>query len=152
MGEMADMITDNWDDNWDDSDMLSRSKVLKCRACNKSNLIWRKILDQWVMFETNVKVHTCGGYEPPIDVLKHIASEVLVKTQEESKWRLFDRAKNRGGLLKLLTVIPDDQLVDLYACFIRDKQLHSSNPDVGMNKSYDKEIEVLRKEIIQRMR
>jgi len=97
------------------------------------------------MFESDTKVHTCGGYEPPIDVLKYIAAEVLAKTKEDVEWRNFDSAKKRGGLIKLLNVIPNDQLIDLYACFVSDDSMSSDG------KSYEKEITIIRKELIRRM-
>lgn len=148
-GEMADMLLEqaldcDGDGFWEASPSRPR-KVLKCRACRKPNLIWRKILDQWVMFESDTKLHTCGGYEPPIEVLKHLASEVLTETKNGLIWRLMDKAKKRGGLLKLLPILPDDQLIDLYTCFVSDNTMDSCKID------YEKEINLLRKELIKRM-
>ncbi len=150
MGDIADMLIEQMmDEGGEDWEMgVSPRKVLKCRFCKKPNLVWRKILDQWVMFESDTKVHTCGGYEPPIEVMKEITTEVLAKTREKIEWRNFDRAKKRGGLIKLLPVIPDDQLVNLYACFISDREQCEG---VSEHSRYENEIEILHKEILRRM-
>lgn len=103
------------------------------------------------MFEANGRVHICGGYEPPVEVLKEIAREVLAKTREDAMWRLRDKAKKRGGLIKLLPILPDDQLVELYACFVRDDQRNYDEPDIGMPSNYAREIAILKGEILKRM-
>lgn len=151
MGDMADMLIEQGFGQLADGDVWgepSVRKTLRCRQCGKTPLDWRKILDIWVMFEKNGKVHMCCGYEPPIEVLKELAKEVFAETKEDSQWKNLDKAKKRGGLIKLIPVLPDDQLIDLYASFIRDD---CSEPNVGMSFSYKKEIALIRGELIQRM-
>lgn len=153
MGDMADFYLDSTlDDFYGESDDLNcyvrRRRVLRCRQCGKPNLNWRMIQDRWVMFEKDGKVHTCGGYEPPIEILKELAKEVVAETREGLIWRLMDKAKKRGGMIKLLPILPDDQLIDLYACFIRDD---CGEPDFGMSIGYEREIKMLKEEILKRM-
>jgi len=151
MGDMADMLIEQGFEQMADGDTWGEPRSrrsLRCRQCGKTPLNWRMILDIWVMFEKSGKVHTCGGYEPPIEVLKELAKEVLAETKEDLQWKNLDKAKKRGGLLKLMPVLPDDQLIDLYASFIRDD---CGEPNVGMSFSYKKEIALIRTELIQRM-
>jgi hypothetical protein len=151
MGDIADMLIDRGFEELADGDTWGEPgprRTLRCRQCGKTPLNWRKILDIWVMFEKNGKVHTCCGYEPPIEVLKELAKEVMADTKEKLQWQNLDKAKERGGLIKLMPLLPDDQLIDLYASFIRD---NCGEPDVGMSFSYKNEIALLKQEILQRM-
>lgn len=149
MGDMADLLIEQTIDDWEDDGYgPAPRRVLRCRQCGKRDLNWQQIKGVWTMFEKNGKVHICGGYEPPIEVLREIAKEVLQKTREEMQWRLFDKAKKRGGLMKLMPLLSDDQLLELYVCFIRDGL---GEPDVGMGISYEREIAILKSEILKRM-
>lgn len=157
VGDIADMIIDSCYDN-DCPDELfdvgyyKSRRELKCRSCNKGDLSWRKISGNWVMIENTGGVHICEGYEPPIEVLKIIANEVTKETKKNILWNLKDKARERGGLNKLINILPDEQLIDLYLSFIRDDQLTIDNPDVGMSMPcYSREISFLRKEILRRM-
>lgn len=146
MGDAADMLMDYDEGESDDISCYERKRrVIRCRQCGKNPLNWRKILDIWVMFEKSGKVHTCGGYEPPIEVLKELSKEVLAETKEKLQWQNLDKAKKRGGLIKLIPLLPDDQLIDLYTSFIRDS---CGDPDV----EYKNEMKVLKAEILQRMK
>lgn len=138
-------------DEWEPEYYSRPRRVLRCRQCGKRDLNWRMIKGIWTMFEANGRVHICGGYEPPVEVLKEIAREVLAKTREDAMWRLRDKAKKRGGLIKLLPILPDDQLVELYACFVRDDQRNYDEPDIGMPSNYAREIAILKGEILKRM-
>jgi len=151
MGEMADMLLDQIDE-WEPEDWWeSPRRILRCRQCGKRDLNWQNIKGIWTMFEPSGKVHICGGYEPPLEVLKEIAKNVLSKTREDALWRLREKAKKRGGLVKLIPLLPDDQLVDLYACFVRDDQRNYDEPDIGMPLNYAREIAILKGEILKRM-
>lgn len=156
MGEMADLLLEQCHDFDCDcpEDIFPPShfkRELRCKSCSKGNLHWRRINEIWTMFETNGSVHTCHGYEPHISVLKKLAQESLERHKRYSLWALRDKAKERGSLHKMLNVITDDQLVDLFACFVRDDQSLKDNPDIGMPLSYKNELQILRKEILKRL-
>jgi len=150
MGEMADWYLEQAIDEWEPDYYERPRRSLRCRQCGKRDLNWQLIQGVWTMFEGD-KVHICSGYEPPIEVLREVAKRVLAKTRENEQWRLFDKAKKRGGLLKLLPLLTDEQLVELYACFVRDDQRNYDEPDIGMPLNYKREIAVLKGEILKRM-
>ncbi len=159
MGDMADMIVDSCLE--DDSDELydigyynKPRKQLKCRSCKKEGLSWRKISGQWVMMENSGAIHICEGYEPPVEVLKIVANEVISETKKNIIWKIKEKSKERGGLTKLINILPDDQLLDLYTSFVKDEQRNYDEPDVGMgipSAVYGREISFLKKEILRRM-
>lgn len=155
MGDIADMHAESlYDDNEElyDIGYYRARKELRCRSCGKGGLLWRKVSNNWIMMENDNKVHQCGGYEPPIESLKIVANEVLKETKEETFWKLKDKAKKRGGLTKLINIITDDQLIELYTSFVKDEQHHYDEPDIGMSIStYGREISFLKKEILRRM-
>lgn len=154
MGDIADMHADAF---WDDPDELydigyyRARKELRCRSCGKRELFWRKVSGNWIMMEQDNKVHQCEGYEPPLESLKVIADEILKETRKETLWKLKDKAKERGGLTKLINIITDEQLLDLYTSFVKDEQRNYDEPDIGMPISYGREISFLKKEILRRM-
>ena len=154
MGDIADMHADSlWDhpDEVFDTGYYRHTKPLKCRSCGKGNLSWRKILGRWIMMEKSGGVHTCDNYEPPIDILKIIAKENLDKEKENVIWKLKDKAKERGGLTKLINIISNEQLIELYTSFVRDDQRDIDDPPIGISFGYGKEIAFLKKEILRRM-
>lgn len=154
MGDIADMHADAL---WDDPDELfdvgyyRSRKALRCRSCGKGDLLWRKVSGNWIMMEQDGRVHRCEGYEPPIESLKVIANEIIKETKEEALWKLKDKAKQRGGLTKLINIISDEQLLELYTSFVRDDQHNYDEPDIGMSFGYGREISFLKKEILRRM-
>ena len=154
MGDIADMLIESscdYSDELYDVGYYRARKELRCRSCGKRNLFWRKVSGNWIMMEQDTKIHQCEGYEPSIESLKIIANEVLKETKEETLWKLKDKAKERGGLTKLINIITDDQLVDLYTSFVKDEQRNYDEPDIGMPLSYGREISFLKKEILRRM-
>lgn len=154
MGDIADMHVESlydYSDELYDVGYYRARKELRCRSCGKSNLLWRKVSGNWIMMEQDKKVHQCEGYEPPIESLKIIANEVIKETKEEMLWKLKERAKERGGLTKLINIIMDEQLLDLYTSFVKDEQRNYDEPNIGMPLSYGREISFLKKEILRRM-
>lgn len=151
MGDMADMLIDSAFDDWSGEWSYREPKILKCKSCKKPHLVWRRFGDRWVMMEQDGSPHTCKGYSPPVEVFKELANEIRSSIKKKELWVLMDKAKKRGCIHSLLTVLPDDQLVDLYACFIRDDQRSYDNPDVGMSFGYENEMKLLRSEILKRM-
>jgi hypothetical protein len=147
MEDMADMLIDSDFDDWS----YSEPKILKCKSCKKPSLIWRKFDDRWVMMEKDGSPHTCKGYSPPIEVFKELADEMRLSIKKKEMWTLMDKAKKRGGIQRMSNIIGDEQLVDLYACFIRDDQRNKDNPDVGMSFGYKNEINLLKAEILKRL-
>jgi hypothetical protein len=155
MGDMADFTLDcalhELDENSSGEYYVRPLRVLKCKSCKKPHLVWRKFNERWVMMEQDGSPHTCKGYSPPIEVFKTLADEAMAKKREKEMWILRDKAKKRGGLQKMINIITDEQLVDLYTCFVRDDQYTQINPDVGMNWGYGHEISILKTEILKRM-
>lgn len=154
MGDIADMHAESLYDDHDelyDVGYYRVRKELRCRSCGKRELFWRKVSGNWIMMEQNNKVHQCEGYEPPLESLKIIANEVLKETKEETLWKLKDKAKERGGLTKLINIITDEQLLDLYTSFVKDDQRNYDDPPIGMSFGYGREISFLKKEILRRM-
>lgn len=157
MGEFADMFMDesffDFSDLDYDTDLgggYSR-RELRCKHCNKGKLAWRQVKKTWVLMEKTGKVHSCHGYEPPLDILKELAKETLAETRKEAMWKLQDKAKKRGGIKRLINILSDADLVDLYACFVRDDQRDHDFPDVGMGSTYKNELSALRTEILHRI-
>jgi hypothetical protein len=153
MGEFADMFLEQCFDDWDEEGFqgVGIRKELRCNHCNKRGLAWRQVKRKWVLFEKNGNVHSCHGYEPPIDILKEIAKETLETTRKDAQWRLLDKAKKKGGIKRIINIISDEELIDLYACFVRDEQSEHDNPEVGMSFGYKNEIQLLKDEILRRM-
>lgn len=153
MGEFADMLLDQcFDEEGEDAfDGFRVRKDLRCNHCNKRGLAWRQIKRKWVLFEKNGNVHSCHGYEPPIDILKAIAKETLEATRKDAQWRLLDKAKKKGGIKRIINIVSDEELIDLYACFVRDEQREYDNPEVGMSIGYKNEIQLLKEELLRRM-
>lgn len=152
MGDMADMLLEQAFDEWESDGWVRSSLGKSCRHCNKSKLAWRQVKKQWVLFEKNGNVHHCHGYEPALDVLKEIALQALEETRKDAMWRLHEKAKKRGGVRKLINILSDSELIDLYACFVRDAQRDYDEPDVGKSfLSYKNELRILREELLHRM-
>jgi len=135
----------------DDFEFDYPSRELRCKHCNKRNLAWRKVKKSWVLIEKSGKVHSCHGYEPSLDTLKELAKETLSEVKKDAIWKLFDKVKKRGSLQRLINILSDDDLLDLYACFIRDEQRDHDFPDVGISNPCKNQILVLRKEILRRI-
>lgn len=153
MGEFADMFLDQCFDEGDEDafDGFGVRKDLRCNHCNKRGLAWRQVKRKWVLFEKNGNVHSCHGYEPPLEILKEIAKETLEHTRKDALWRLHDKAKKKGGIKRIINVVSDSELIDLYACFVRDEQSECDNPEVGMSFGYKNEIQLLKEEILRRI-
>lgn len=150
MGDMADLFLEQNLD-FDTCDGWEQEKDLRCKHCRKRLLAWRQVGRRWVLIEWNGTPHSCHGYEPPLDVLKVLAKETQETIKKEALWHLVDRAKKRGCLKKMINIIPDADLVDLYACFVRDQQREQDNPEVGMSVSYKNELKLLKDEILRRI-
>lgn len=142
----------NFDMDDVNDDFYAPPKILRCRSCGKRHLFWRKILDKWILTEADDSVHVCKGYNVPLDVLKEVAAEAQRKIKQEAEWKAFEKAKKRGSLTKMMPTLTNDELIGLYGCFVRDEQCHKSNPDVGMFFGYQKQIDMLKAEILKRMK
>jgi hypothetical protein len=152
MGEFADMTLDECDWDWEDAGLPKRKIVIACRGCKKSGLKWRRVDDIWVLMESTGGVHSCATYTPPINALKKISKEVVANVKLEELWRLKEQSKEgRDNLIKMLPVLTNAQLIDLYSCFVRDDQMEYDEPDIGMPISYKHEISLLKKEILARL-
>ena len=153
MGEFADMFLNECFDEGDEDafDGYGVKKDLRCNHCNKRGLAWRQVKENWVLFEKNGNVHSCHGYEPRIEILKEIAKETLEESRKKTLWRLHEKAKKRGGIKRIINVISDEELIDLYACFVRDDQSNESNPEVGMSFGFKNEIKLLKEELLRRI-
>jgi deoxycytidylate deaminase len=117
MGEMADMINEQWDDEWD---------------------------DEWDDMANDDSIFDCPVREPKVIAYKHCNKNNL-KCND-----LYEKVKTKG-IERIINVISDEDVVDLYAYFIRDDQYEYDNPDVGVSLGYDKEIRLLKKEILRRI-
>lgn len=146
--DSADMI------EWTDEDLyhMATKKPLKCRGCNKTSLKWLNVSGEWVMMEKNDTPHMCHKYSPSVKALKELANEVQSEIRKVEKWKLFDMAQKRGSIHKICNTISDNQLIDLYACFVTDKERRSANePRMLKFNDYDKELAVIKTELLKRM-
>jgi hypothetical protein len=160
MGEYAD-LTFEWEDDEHDYDeydceefpytYVPSREIIRCVHCGKTHLIWREILEKWVLFEANGNVHICEGYSPPIKVLKQLFKELIEKSRIDTLRKIKDRIIKGKNSVKEISLIPDHQLIDLYTMFICDDQRDHYCPDVGMSFPHDKEIEYIKQEILKRM-
>lgn len=151
MGDISDILLESSFDDYEYENISERRKSVRCSHCNTNGLAWKVVKRRWVLFEINGDVHSCHGYEPRLEVLKEIASKALKNSKIDAEWRIREKAKERGGLEKLMPVITNDQLIELYACFVRDQQLEHDEPDVGKPISYKNEIQLLKNELLHRM-
>jgi hypothetical protein len=152
MGEMADMLLAQAFDDWESDEWVRSSLGKSCRHCNKTNLAWREVKKQWVLFEKNGNMHHCHGYEPSLEVLKVIAQQSLEETRKDAIWRLYEKTKKRGNVRRMINLLSDEDLIDLYACFVRDAQRDYDAPDVEKSfMSYKNELKILRGELLHRM-
>jgi hypothetical protein len=156
MGDIADMMAFDYFDFEDAGyDYYERKPPTRCRGCGSKELDWRHICGHWTLMEKSGGAHICHKYSPPIEVLKALAEEVTKKTKEDALWRLREKAKKRGGLTQLINIISDQDLLDLYAAFVKDNMPRYDDPEVGMGfgiyPSYDRELSLLKNEILRRM-
>jgi len=158
MGEMADMLLEQaieceWT-NWDmfDDEPVRAPKILKCSHCKKPNLVWRRILSNWVMFEPNGKrLHTCDGYTPNIDILKELARRQVESSRAKALNRLYDRMMNAGGFKKIANIVTSEQLLDLFIRVNREHGVEYDDVGWGHKTDYSKQLSQLRAEILKRM-
>jgi len=155
MGDIADMMAFDYDDFEDAGyEYYERKPPTRCRGCGKKDLDWRHICGYWTMMEKSGGVHTCHKYSPHIEVLKALAEEVMRKTKKAALWNLYEKAKKRGGLTQLINIVSDQDLIDLYASFVKDNISQYYEPEIGISSiipAYDMEISILKKEILRRM-
>jgi hypothetical protein len=152
MGEMADMLLEQAFDEWESDEWVRSSLGINCSHCNKSKLAWRNVNRKWILFERNGSVHSCHGYEPPLEILKFLAKEALEDSRRDAQWRLFEKAKKRGSIKRMINILSDRELLDLYACFVRDDHQVYNSPNLGKSHApYKNELRVLREELLRRM-
>jgi hypothetical protein len=155
MGDIADMMSFDEYDFEDGGYDYYKRQPLCCTGCGNQDLRWESICGKWIMMEKSGGVHICHKYSPPTEVLKHLAKEVTKNTKEYVLWRLREKANKRGGLTQLVNIISDQDLLDLYISFVKDNMPRYDESEFGMGfgiyPSYDKEISVLKEEILRRM-
>ena len=159
MGEMADLYLEQaiaCESEWDDMEYWYNSrphKVVQCFMCKKKNLKWVNVKNHWVLFESDgVRLHTCkAGYTPHIDVLKELAAKSITLARIKELDKLYNRMMNAGGVKKIVNIVTDAQLLDL---FIRVNRAHGVEYDDvgwGLPTDYSKQLTQLRAEILKRM-
>lgn len=62
------MMDDEWENTWYEPGPM---RNVECRHCHKQPLYWRQVNNSWYLFSKN-GIHTCNGYEPPIEVMKSL--------------------------------------------------------------------------------
>lgn len=158
---MADMLIEQatdgaWCDAWDCMEHWYDArprKILQCSFCKKKNLQWHNVKGQWVMFEPNgERLHTCAKYSPPIEVLKELANASLNLSRMKELDKLYNRMMNAGGVKKIINVVTNQQLIDLFNRLNREHNVDNRD-DIGwgMTTNYSKQLAQLREEIIRRM-
>ena len=156
MGDMADLLLEQSIDEWDGMEhwYCSRPKrVLACSFCGKKNLKWHTVKGHWVMFEPNgSRLHTCKGYTPQIEVLKELANTTINFHRIQELDKLYNRMMKAGGFKKIVNIVTNDQLIDL---FVRVNRAHN---DENYNKfswdgDYDhsKQLAQIKAELLKRM-
>ena len=89
---MADMLMDQYYDHYDDyyeyeyDYATGPKKLIKCKDCDKSPLVWGRVGNRWVLHEANGQVHTCSE---SLDGLKTIFTKMKKKPHEmdmKNKW------------------------------------------------------------------
>ena len=156
MGDMADMLLESCFDDfmgWADEFgyPVRERKELRCSHCNKNKLAWRQVKKKWVLFERDGNVHSCHGYEPPLEILKELAKQTLEEARKDALWRLQEKAKKRGGVKRMINIFSDQGLLDLYMCFVRDSQIDPEEVGMKFPFQYKNELNLLREEILRRM-
>jgi hypothetical protein len=156
MGEMADMLLEqaiegDWCEmeHWYDA---RPRKVLQCRACKKRNLCWHNVKGHWVLFEPDgSRLHTCSGYTPPIDVLKELAKSSINLTRMKELDKLYNRMMKAGGFRKIVNIVTDSQLLDLFVRVNREHNVEYEDVGWGRPTDYSKQLSHLRAELLKRM-
>ena len=77
MGDGADYLIEqmDWcgeDDTWYEPGPI---RTLECKHCKSTAVKWKEIDKKWTLFDLDGNVHTCPGYEPPIEILKKILKQ-----------------------------------------------------------------------------
>lgn len=140
------MLVDSFNDffDWEAEfyDPLPRKKLV-CRHCNKSNgLFWRQISKQWIIHEKNGSVHSCDGYQIPIELLKEAVKVNTQIARKNAIRNLYDKARKRGGIKRVINLVSDEDLIALLTCFVKD----------SVNSfCYEIQIQALKEEIFRRM-
>jgi hypothetical protein len=158
MGEMADMLLEqaiegDWT-NWDmfDDEPVRPPKILKCSHCKKPNLVWRHIKDAWVMFEPNGKrLHTCEGYTPNLEVLKELARRQVESSRAKALNGLYNRMMKAGGFKKIVNIVTNEQLLDLFVRVNREHGVEYDDVGWGHKTDYSKQLAQIRAELLKRM-
>ena len=149
---MDDIFDIDWDDDYEEPElgMGHFSKSIKCKHCNVNGFHWETYNNGkskfYILFDVDGNVHTCDGYEPPIQILKRIVNDKLAANNA----KILNKAKERGNLEKMLPTLSATQLVEFYACFIRDNQTHSET-GWSATEFYKEEINLLKNEIVNRI-
>ena len=152
---MADMTLEQ-DCEWDSMEhwySCRSPKVLRCSACKKKNLKWHRVKGYWVLFEPDgSRLHTCAGYTPPFDALKELAHATINVTRMNELEKLYTRMMKAGGLRKIINIVTDSQLLDLFIRVNREHKLEDRD-DIGWGSitDYSKHLSQLRTEILRRM-
>ena len=105
------------------------------------------------MFEPNgSRLHTCEGYTPQIEVLKELANTTINFHRIQELDKLYNRMMKAGGFKKIVNIVTNDQLIDL---FVRVNRAHN---DENYNKfswdgDYDhsKQLAQIKAELLKRM-
>ena len=150
MGEMADMLLDNFEmDAFDGEDPILR-KPTQCRGCDTTNVSWQRINNHWILTNPNGAPHRCGKYSLPLDVLKDLEQETRQKIKQCLADKIFTKSLSHNGISKMLVFITNEQLVALYSRWVAYNQSQLSNTGY-LPYGYKEKILELETEILKRM-
>jgi len=145
MGEMADWTIEqiqNLEDGFYEEEpdegscnTFKRKKPLICSRCKESKLIWRKIKERWVIFNLDGSVHTCKGFEPPIEILREIAKERRIEKMSDEQAIFGTPFENYTPpfwdewFIKIMYLVAEkskDPKTKIGALIVRDKRIIST--------------------------
>ena len=150
MGDIADMMMDNFELDFAGLEDPIIRKPTQCRGCNTTNVSWSKINNKWILVNPNGAPHRCGKYSLPLDVLKEIERDHRQKRRQILSDRVFTKSLSHNGIVKVIDLLTNEQLIALYARWISYNQSQISNTGY-VSSIYKYKIIELETEILKRM-
>ena len=118
-------------------------KEIYCGHCNKKGLNWKPWKDSWVLFEKSGVPDI--AYQ--LIFLKKIANDKLIQRREQFNDRMFNRSFKFNGIKRIITLLSNEQLIDLYERWIA----YAKDENGYRNYLYENKIEELRLELLKRL-
>jgi len=155
MGDIADMLLDNFDeaDEWyEDDDLNCYSKPPpSCNKCGMQNLMWGKVAGRSVLYEDIGKLHYCKKSSLPIEVLSEHGKTLFKQLREKKRQTNFEivcKRRKIAGFIKRLSV---RELLDLVEDL--SSRARQSEPDIGdlPLSYYEEKLKNVRNELEKRM-